>query len=157
MMHRKGTITEMKSKLLLSLILILGLAGPASAAPICKKLGFAGLLSSCNRGEPIEVALSSGKPLGEDIVLESGTYYKMNITADGSAELALSGADFFRAIWMNEIVINKIEIRPMAIDSIEFDAAGKTEISFIAIKPGNYALRIPGTTGKTQQLKITIK
>ncbi len=147
----------MKIKLLLSLILALGLVGPASAAPICNKLGFAGLLSSCNRGKPIEIKLSSGQPLGEDVVLESGTYYKMNITADGSAELALTGASFFRAIWMNEIVINKIEIRPMAIDSLEFDAAGEAEVSFIAIKPGTYTLRIPGTTGKTQQIKISIK
>lgn len=147
----------MKLKLLLSLILALGLIGPASAAPICNKLGFAGLLSSCNRGEPIQVKLSAGEPLGKDVVLESGTYYKMFITADGSAELAVSGPSFFRAIWMNEIVINKIEIRPMAIDSIEFDAAGTAEVSFIAIKPGTHILRIPGTTGKTQQIKITIK
>ncbi len=147
----------MKLKLLLSLILAVGLIGPASAAPICNKLGFAGLLSSCNRGEPIEVKLSAGEPLGKDVVLESGTYYKMFITADGSAELAVSGPSFFRAIWMNEIVINKIEIRPMAIDSIEFDAAGTAEVSFIAIKPGTHILRIPGTTGKTQQIKITIK
>lgn len=147
----------MKSKLLLSMILVLGLVAPASAAPICDKLGFAGLLSSCNRGKPIEVTLSSGQPLGKDVVIESGTYYKMQITADGSAELAISGASFFRAIWMNEIVINNIEIRPMAIDSIEFDSAGKAELSFIAIKPGNYTIRIPGTTGKTQQFKISIK
>ncbi len=147
----------MKLKLLLSLILTVGLVGPASAKPICDKLGFAGLLSSCNRGKPIEVTLSSGKPLGKDVVLESGTYYKMLITADGSAELAISGAEFFRAIWMNEIVINKIEVRPMAIDSIEFDAAGEAEVSFIAIKPGTYTVKIPGTTGKTQQIKISIK
>ena len=147
----------MKSKLLLSLVLALGLVGPATAKPICEKLGFAGLLSSCNRGKPIEVTLSSGKPLGKDVVLESGTYYKMFITADGSAELAVSGPSFFRSIWMNEIVINKIEIRPMAIDSIEFDKAGKVELSFIAIKPGTHILRIPGTTGKTQQIKISIK
>ncbi len=152
----------MKSKLLLSLIVALGLFAPASispvsAKPICDKLGFAGLLSSCNRGETIQVLLSSGKPLGKDVVLESGTYYKMQITADGSAELAVSGAEFFRAIWMNEIVISKIEVRPMAIDSLEFDAAGEAEVSFIAIKPGNYVLRIPGTTGKTQQIKIRIK
>lgn len=143
--------------LIVSLILSLGLIGPAAAKPICDKLGFAGLLSSCNRGETIEVTLSSGKPLGKDVVLESGTYYKMQITADGSAELAVTGSDFFRAIWMNEIVINKIEVRPMAIDSIEFDAEGAAEMSFIAIKPGTYTLRIPGSTGETQRIKISIK
>lgn len=143
--------------LILSLILAVVMIGSASAKPICDKLGFAGLLSSCNRGEPIEITLSSGKPLGKDVVLESGTYYKMMITADGSAELAVTGSEFFRAIWMNEIVINKIEVRPMAIDSIEFDAEGTAEMSFIAIKPGTYNLRIPGSTGETQRIKISIK
>lgn len=135
----------------------MGLVGPASAKPLCDDMGFAGLLASCNRGDTIELTLSSGKPLGKDVVLESGAYYKMQITADGSAELALTGPSFFRAIWMNEIVINQIEIRPMAIDSLEFDAAGSAELSFIAIKPGTHIIRIPGSTGETQQVKISIK
>lgn len=133
------------------------LSGPAIAAPLCDDLGFAGLLASCNRGEPIELTLASGQPLGEDVTLQSGAYYKMNITADGSAELAITGSEFFRAIWMNEIVINKIEIRPMAIDSIEFDDEGSAELSFIAIKPGTHILRIPGSTGESQQIRISIQ
>lgn len=135
----------------------LALPAPAMAAPLCDNLGFAGLLASCNRGEPIHLTLASGQPLGEDQVLQSGAYYKLMITADGSAELAVSGASFFRAIWMNEIVINSIEIRPMAIDSIEFDKAGTVELSFIAIKPGAHTLRIPGSTGETQQVTFQIQ
>ncbi|MEM7043601.1 MAG: hypothetical protein AAF543_12395 [Pseudomonadota bacterium] len=133
------------------------MASPAVAAPLCDDLGFAGLLAKCNRGETIELTLASGKPLGEDVVLQSGAYYKMQITADGSAELAVEGAKFFRAIWMNEIVINKIEVRPMAIDSLEFDDAGTAELSFIAIKPGSHVLRIPGSTGESQQITISIQ
>lgn len=132
----------------------------ASAAPLCDKLGFAGLLAKCNKGEEIELTLASGKPLHDGdgpIVLESGAYYEMTITADGSAELALAGPAFFRAIWMDEIVINKIEIRPMAIDSLEFDDAGEAEISFIAIKPGRYELGIPGARGESQKVSIQIK
>ena len=132
-------------------------ATPVSAAPLCDDFGFAGLLAKCNRGETIKLTLASGEPLGEDVVLESGAYYKLEITADGSAELALTGPSFFRSIWMNEIVINKIEIRPMAIDSIEFDKAGVVELSFIAIKPGSHVLRIPGTTGESQQVTFNIQ
>ncbi|ABV92233.1 conserved hypothetical protein [Dinoroseobacter shibae DFL 12 = DSM 16493] len=131
--------------------------GPLAAAPLCDDLGFAGLLASCNRGETIQLTLASGKPLGEDVVLESGAYYKLEITADGSAELAIEGPSFFRAIWMNEIVINQIEIRPMAIDSIEFDKAGVAELSFIAIKPGRHVLRIPGSTGESQSVTLSIQ
>jgi hypothetical protein len=138
-------------------VMVAPLALPAAAAPLCTDFGFAGLLAKCNRGETIKVLLASGQPLGADVQLQSGAYYKLEITADGSAELAVEGAGFFRAIWMNEIVINQIEIRPMAIDSIEFDKAGTAELSFIAIKPGNHVLRIPGSTGEAQSITISIQ
>ena len=145
--------------LLAAAFLSLGATGAtgALAAPLCDDLGFAGLLAKCNRGDTIALTLASGQPLGEDHVLQSGAYYKLDITADGSAELAVEGPSFFRSIWMNEIVINKIEIRPMAIDSIEFDKAGTVELSFIAIKPGNHVLKIPGTTGASQQVTFSIQ
>ncbi|WP_298976707.1 hypothetical protein [uncultured Roseobacter sp.] len=143
-------------KLLMAAALVL-MGGPTLAAPLCDDLGFAGLLAKCNRGEDIPLTLASGQPLGEDVTLESGAYYTLVVTADGSAELAIEGASFFRSIWMNEIVINKIEIRPMAIDSIEFDKAGVVEMSFIAIKPGRHVLRIPGSTGETQSITISIQ
>ncbi|WP_217898792.1 hypothetical protein [Puniceibacterium sediminis] len=135
-------------------------AAPATAAPLCDDMGYAGLLAKCNRGEQVELTLSSGTPLyaGEGpVVLQSGAYYAINITSDGTAELAVSGAEFFRAIWMNEVVINDIEIRPMAIDSIEFDAGGSARLSFIAIKPGSYTLRIPGSTGAAQSVTFAIQ
>lgn len=143
----------------LAAVIVTMFASPAIAAPLCDNLGFAGLLASCNRGEPIELTLASGQPLSKDgaYALESGAYYKLFITADGSAELAISGPDFFRAIWMNEIVINQIEVRPMAVDSLEFDAAGTAELSFIAIKPGSYVLRIPGSTGGSQKVTFNIQ
>ncbi len=139
-------------------LLASALAAPASAAPLCDDFGFAGLLAACNRADdPIRLTLASGQPLGEDMVLQSGAYYELEIVADGSAELAIEGPGFFRAIWMNEIVINKIEIRPMAIDSIEFDKAGTVTLSFIAIKPGSHVVRIPGTTGETQRVTFNIQ
>ena len=142
---------------LLAAALTLGFVAPTLAAPLCDDLGFAGLLAKCNRGETIKLTLASGQPLGEDVVLQSGAYYKLEVTADGSAELAIEGPSFFRAIWMNEIVINKIEIRPMAVDSIEFDKAGVVELSFIAIKPGSHVIRIPGSTGDAQSVTISIQ
>ncbi|MFK7881810.1 hypothetical protein [Roseobacter sp.] len=144
-------------KKLLAAAAVAILSSPVVAAPLCDDLGFAGLLAKCNRGETIKVLLASGQPLGRDVQLQSGAYYKMEITADGSAELAVEGASFFRAIWMNEIVINSIEIRPMAIDSIEFDKAGVAELSFVAIKPGSHTLRIPGSTGDAQSITISIQ
>jgi hypothetical protein len=121
-------------------------------------MGLAGLLSKSNREALPELTLSAGQPVSKaPLTLKSGKYYTLKIEADGSQELALEGAGFFRAVWVNEIVIEGIEIRPLGIDSIEFDEAGEAEISFIAIKPGSYHLKIPGSTGGTQQVAITIE
>lgn len=136
------------------------MAGPVAAKPLCDNLGFAGLLAKCNRGAPIELTLASGQPLHPGpgpIELQSGAYYELHITADGSAELGIMGPAFFRSIWVNEVVINDIEVRPMAVDSLEFDAAGTARISFVAIKPGTSELMIPGSTGDAQRVQFAIR
>ncbi|MFC6447981.1 cupredoxin domain-containing protein [Shinella zoogloeoides] len=121
-------------------------------------MGLAGVLSKSNREALPALTLSTGQPIAKGpLTLKSGKYYTLKIEADGSQELALEGAGFFRAIWVNEIVIEGIEIRPLGVDSIEFDEAGEAEISFVAIKPGSYHLKIPGSTGDTQQVAITIE
>ncbi len=130
------------------------LAMPAAA----HELGFAGLLSSSNKEELPPLTLSVGKPIAEaPLMLKSGTAYEIEIEADGTGELALEGAGFFRAVWINEVVINGIEIRPLGIDSFEFDEAGSLEMEFIAIKPGSYFLRQPGSTGDAQRVEIVIQ
>ena len=104
------------------------------------------------------ITLSAGMPLAEaPWELKSGTYYEFEIEADGSQELALVGSEFFRAIWIDEIVIEGLEIRPLGLDSVEFDEAGTMEIGFLAIKPGKYYLKVPGSTGETQRLEIEIE
>lgn len=138
----------MKSLLLVALLALPCMAGAQTA----------GLLERANRVALPPLKLMSGEPVSSGpLALKSGTYYTMEIQADGSAELALEGAAFFRAVWVNEIVINDIEIRPLGVDSFEFDDEGTLELSFIAIKPGKYALSIPGTTGQSQRVDITIE
>lgn len=118
--------------------------------------GFAGLLTGVQKLEPL--TLGAGKPLAEKpYELESGKYYRLKIIADGTAELAIHGPEFFRNVWVNEIVINDIEVRPLGVDSLEFDAAGEAEISFVTIRPGTFILRIPGTTGESQQAIFNVK
>lgn len=120
--------------------------------------GRAGILSSANKADLPPITLSAGMPLSEEPwVLSSGVYYEVVIEGDGSAELALEGAEFFRAIWIDEIIVNDLEIRPLGVNSVEFDDAGEMEIGFLAIKPGEYFLRIPGSTGETQRINITIE
>ncbi len=117
----------------------------------------AGLLTGgANKLDPI--TLSSGQPLAKaPYALEAGKYYKIDIKADGSAELAISGADFFRNVWVDEVVINDIEVRPLGIDSLEFDDEGTASISFVTIRPGIFTLRIPGTTADSQKAVFFVK
>lgn len=124
------------------------LAGPSLAQ--------SGLLKKKTKLDPI--TLSAGKPLADKpYELEAGKYYALPIKADGSQELALAGPEFFRNMWVNEVVINDIEVRPLGIDSIEFDGAGEATISFVPIRPGTFILQIPKTTGETQRAVFNVK
>lgn len=122
------------------------------------RFGLAGILSAKNKEDLEPIQLGAGIPLtSAPWTLKSGTYYEFEIQGDGSQELALVGPEFFRAIWIDEIVVEGLEIRPLGLDSIEFDEAGEMEIGFVAIKPGRYYIKIPGSTGETQRLDITIE
>ncbi|MCB1332198.1 MAG: hypothetical protein KDK26_00730 [Roseivivax sp.] len=143
---------------LTALACALALSTPALADDDAPNLGLAGLLSGKNKHDLPPITLSAGMPLAEaPWVLKSGTYYEFEIIGDGSQELGLVGPEFFRAIWIDEIVVEGLEIRPLGLDSVEFDEAGTMEIGFVAIKPGRYTLKVPGTTGETQRLDITIE
>ena len=120
--------------------------------------GPSGIMTRSNRADLAPLTLASGKPVAaEEYSLQSGGYYRLQIVADGSAELALSGGDFFRAVWINEIVVNNIEIRPMGVHSIEFDEAGEALITFVAVVPGSYTLSVPGSSGESQRASFTIR
>ena len=143
--------------MLARLLLCLMFATPAFAEGE-DEMGLAGLLSATNRADLPPITLSAGQPLAAaPLVLKSGTYYEIEIEADGSQELALAGPGFFRAIWIDELVVEGIEMRPLGLDSMEFDEAGTLEMSFIAVKPGAYELFVPGSHGDLQRLAVTIE
>ena len=117
----------------------------------------AGLLAGGSEDlEPL--TLSAVEPLAKGpYTLESGGYYSIDIVGDGSAELQLVAPEFFRNVWIDEVVINDLEVRPLGLDSIEFDDEGTVTIRFIAIRPGIYTLSIPGTSGESQRVELTIR
>ena len=132
--------------------MVAGLAAASSGTAHAQ----AGLLSGRTDLEPI--TLASGKPLASaPYELTAGKYYRIAIQADGSAELAVAGPEFFRNMWVNEVVINDIEVRPLGVDSIEFDDEGEATISFVPIRPGSFVLRVPGTSSDAQQAVFNVK
>jgi hypothetical protein len=138
------------------------LAGPALAFALAvgtlgEAVGQAGLLTG-GAARLAPITLASSKPLATaPYELEAGKYYRIDIVADGSAELAIAGPEFFRNVWVDEVVINKIEVRPLGVDSLEFDDEGTATISFVTIRPGRFELRIPGTTSDSQRALFIVK
>ena len=135
-------------------------AAPAAAAAGGRTLtlGFAGLMDRANRTDLPPINLTAGAINVEgDYQLQSGGYYTIDIISDGTQEIAVEGPGFFRNVWVNEIVINDLEVRPLGVDSIEFDDEGTVSMSFVAITPGQYDIRIRGTTGDSQRAVFTIQ
>jgi hypothetical protein len=132
------------------------LAAALSLTALAPALAQSGLVGRATRLEPI--TLSAGKPLAAaPYDIETGKYYRLPIRADGSQELQLVGPEFFRNVWINEVVINKIEVRPLGLDSIEFDAEGEAVITFVPIRPGRFEIRVPGTTSESQRVVFNVK
>ena len=132
------------------------LAAALLLTPVSPALAQSGLVGRATRLAPIELA--AGKPLAEaPYEIETGKYYRLPIRADGSQELQLVGPEFFRNVWINEVVINKIEVRPLGLDSIEFDAEGEATITFVPIRPGRFEIRVPGTTSESQRAVFVVK
>lgn len=140
-------------------------AAPAAAAPAAKpfgartiEIGAAGLMEKSNRTDLDEITLTAGalKSAGT-YNLKSGGYYRIKITSDGTQEQAIEAPGLFRNVWVNEVVINEIEVRPLGLDSIEWDDEGTALISFVAITPGTYDMRIRGTSGDTQKATFVVE
>lgn len=120
--------------------------------------GFAGLLSKANRIDLDPITISTSEPLSQEPwSLKSGRYYTVDIIADGSGEIAIAGPEFFHAVWVNEVVVNGLETRPIGVSSFEFDEAGTIHMSFVAILPGQYEIYVPGARGDSQKIAVTIQ
>lgn len=144
----------MTMRLVLKVAALATVLAPLAAGQVYAQAGL--LTGGAEDLAPIK--LSSGQPLTSGpYELESGKYYEIEIEADGSAEIALVGPDFFRNVWIDEIVVNDLEIRPLGVDSLEFDDEGVMEISFVTIRPGIFTLHVPGTTSDSQKAVFNVK
>jgi hypothetical protein len=127
----------------------------AALAILAMPLSAANLVTKATDLAPLQ--LSAGKGFSkEPIVLEAGKYYRWKIESDGSSEMAIAAPEFFRFIWINEVVINGIEVRPLGLDSIEFDDAGTATLSFVPIRPGEFEYYMPNS-GDAYRGKIVVK
>jgi hypothetical protein len=81
----------------------------------------------------------------KDFELESGKAYRLSITSKGGKEYKFFAPDFFRHTWINQIVINHLEIHMQgAPRHLEFDDSGTIHVEFVAIRPGQYPWYVQG-------------
>lgn len=94
----------------------------------------------------------------KDIELEAGKAYRLRIVAKGRQEYKFFAPEFFRYIWLNQIVINHLEIHGGGPpDHLEFDDPGEIGIEFVAIKPGEYKWYAQGLEAKGMTGTISVK
>ena len=94
----------------------------------------------------------------KEIVMEGGKYYRLPITSKGGKEYKFVATEFFRNIWLNEIVINDLEVHMMGAPAhLEFDDEGTINLLFVPIRAGEYQWSIQGLEDKGMTGKFIVK
>ena len=75
---------------------------------------------------------------------ETGKYYRWRIVHDGGEEFQIVAPDLFRNSWIDQVVINDLEVQPFGLYAIEFDDEGTIDVWFVPIRPGDYDFWIDG-------------
>ena len=89
--------------------------------------------------------------------LETGQYYRIDITSDGNEEIAVVAPELWRNSWINQVVVNDLEVTPYGLYSVEFDDAGTFTIGFVPIRPGEYDIYVPGYENRGLKGKFIVK
>ena len=93
----------------------------------------------------------------KDFELVAGQGYRWKITSAAGLEYKFA-TDLFRNVWMNQIVINDLEVHMNGGPAwLEFDAPGTINVQFTAVRPGEYTWSVPDLADKGMKGKITIK
>lgn len=92
-----------------------------------------------------------------DFELIAGQGYRWKITSAAGLEYKFV-TDLFRNVWMNQIVINDLEVHMNGAPAwLEFDSEGTMQVQFTTIRPGNYTWSVPDLAGREMKGTITIK
>jgi hypothetical protein len=124
------------------------LAGPAMAA---------GNLASGGETIDLKIDTDNLKFSQDTIELETGKYYRMDISVEDADDTAFMSPEFFRNVWINQIVVNDLELKTQNPYSLEWDGAGTFNVSFVPIRPGEYEFWIAGYENKVLKVKFVVK
>lgn len=89
--------------------------------------------------------------------LETGKYYRMDISVEDADDTAFMAPELWRNSWINQIVVNDLELKTQNPYSLEWDDAGTFNVSFVPIRPGEYDFWIAGYEDKGLKGKFVVK
>lgn len=89
--------------------------------------------------------------------IETGKYYIIHISSDGEEEIQVVAPELWRNSWINQVVVNDLEIAPYGLYGIEFDDEGTFSIGFVPIRPGEYDIYVPGYEERGLKGKFVVK
>lgn len=93
----------------------------------------------------------------KDFELVAGQGYRWKITSAAGLEYKFM-TDLFRNVWVNQIVINDLEVHMNGAPAwLEFDAEGTINVQFTTVRPGEYTWSVPDLADKGMTGKIIIK
>jgi hypothetical protein len=93
----------------------------------------------------------------KDFELLAGQGYRWKISAAGGLEYKFH-TDLFRNVWMNQIVINDLEVHMNGAPAwLEYDADGTIQVQFTTVRPGIYTWSVPDLADRGMKGTITIK
>src|SRR5688572_28475554 len=93
----------------------------------------------------------------KDFELIAGQGYRWKISAAGGLEYKFH-TDLFRDVWMNQIVIEDLEVHMNGAPAwLEYDADGTIQIQFTTVRPGSYTWSVPDLADKGMKGTITVK
>ena len=124
------------------------LAGPALAA---------GNLASGGEKLELKIDTENLKFSQNQFELETGKYYRMDISVEDADDTAFMAPEFFRNVWVNQIVVNDLELKVQQPYSLEWDNAGTFNVSFVPIRPGEYDFWVAGYEDKGLKGKFVVK
>jgi hypothetical protein len=93
----------------------------------------------------------------KDFELIAGQGYRWKISAKGGFEYQFH-TDLFREVWMNQIVINDLEVHMNGAPAwLEYDSDGTMLVQFTTVHPGTYTWSVPALADKGMKGTITVK
>lgn len=89
--------------------------------------------------------------------IETGVYYRWRIESDGREEYKLVAPGLFRESWIDQVVIEDLEVKPSGLHAVEFDDEGTIDIWFITLRPGRYPFYAEGLETELFRGEFSVK